>query len=69
MNAPYRRHHPDGTVDHSYPSHQKVDERGGKPQAARYFQTHECLAVGQNPLEAGKAQTVVVDAVKLTQNH
>jgi hypothetical protein len=47
-----------------------VDEWGEKPQAARYFQTQdERLAVGRNSLEAGKAQTVVVDAVKLTQNH
>jgi hypothetical protein len=46
-----------------------VDEWGGKQQAAHYFQTHECLAVGRNSLEAGKAPTVVVDVVKLTQNH
>jgi hypothetical protein len=45
-----------------------MDERGERPQAERYFQIHGHLAVKWNSLEVGKAQTVVVDAVKLTRN-
>ncbi|KAG1742953.1 hypothetical protein EDD22DRAFT_1006534 [Suillus occidentalis] len=51
--------YPDGAMSESARNHRP-----------RYFQTHhEHLAVGQNLLEAGKAQIVVVDVVKLTQNH